>query len=92
MVIISINVKKIKKIPKFHYIHENSIIIEQWRKLLGNTKPERKYKPKKEIEVEVIVEYRDLQRDEVMKIGTRCNMKYGRALELESKGFVRCLE
>lgn len=88
----SFDVKKIKKIPKFHYIHENSIIIEQWRKLLGNTKPERKYKPKKEIEVEVIVEYRDLQRDEVMKIGTRCNMKYGRALELESKGFVRCLE
>lgn len=88
----SFDIKKIKKIPKFHYIHENSIIIEQWRKLLGNTKPERKYKPKKEIEVEVIVEYRDLQRDEVMKIGTRCNMKYGRALELESKGFVRCLE
>lgn len=88
----SFDVKKILKIPKFHYVHENSVIIEQWRNILGNTKPKNNYKPKAEIEVEVTVEYFDLQRNELMKIGTRCTMNFIRAMELQGIGYVRCLE
>ena len=88
----SFDVKKILKIPKFHYVHENSVIIEQWRSILGNTKPKNNYKPKAEIEVEVTVEYFDLKRNELMKIGTRCTMSFIRAMELQGVGYVRCLE
>jgi len=86
------DVKKILKIPKFDYNHDNAAIIKQWREVLGNTKPKGKYKPKQEIDVEVMVEYKDLQRDELMRIGTRCTMKSARAYELAGKGFVRFLE
>ena len=86
------DVKKLLKIPKFEYKHDNASIIKQWRKLLGDSTPKRDYKPKKEIMVEVTVEYRDLQLDETLKIGDRRKMKYMRALELVSKGFVRLLE
>lgn len=86
------DVNKILEIPKFDYIHNNAEIIKQWRGLLGDTKPKHDYKPKKDVLVEVIVEYKDLQRNELMKIGTKCSMKYPRALELQAKGFVRMLE
>lgn len=85
------DVKKIMKIPKFEYKHNNVEIIKQWRSLLGNTKPKHDYKPKKDVLVEVIVEYKDLQRNELMKIGKKCSMKYPRALELQAKGFVKIL-
>lgn len=86
------DVKKILNIPRFDYKHDNVSIVKQWRKLLGNTKPEHSYKPKKEVNVEVVVEYKDLQRDELMKIGTKCTMKCARAYELAGKGFVRLLD
>ncbi len=86
------DVRKLLKIPKFDYKHDNASIIKQWRKLLGDSTPKHEYKPKKEIMVEVTVEYRDLQLDETLKIGDRRKMKYVRALELVGKGFVRVLE
>ena len=84
--------KKILNIPKFEYKHDNASIIKQWRKLLGNSKPKHNYKPKTEVMVEAILEYRDLQLDEKLPIGARRKMKYARALELVGKGFVRLLE
>lgn len=86
------DVKKILKIPKFEYKHDNASIVKQWRDLLGNSKPTRKYKPKKEVEIETIKEYKDLQLGELMKIGTRRKMKYPRALELQNLGFIRIVE
>lgn len=86
------DVKKILKIPKFKYTHDNASIIQQWRDLLGDTKPTGKYKPKTEVRVEVIMEYRDLQREELMHPGFQCKMKYARALDLQSFGYVRLLE
>lgn len=85
------DVKKILDIPKFEYKHDNAGIIKQWRELLGNTKPKGGYKPKKEAEVEVIREYRDIQRDELMKLNSRFTAPYGRALELQNLGFVRII-
>ena len=86
------DVKKILKIPKFEYKHDNASIVKQWRDLLGNSKPTRKYKPKKEVEIETVKEYKDLQLGELMKIGTRRKMKYPRALELQNLGFIRIVE
>lgn len=85
------DVKKILDIPKFEYKHDNAGIIKQWRELLGNTKPKGGYKPKKEAEVEVIREYRDMQRGELMKLNSRFTAPYGRALELQNLGFVRII-
>ena len=86
------DVKKILKIPKFDYKHDNAEIVKQWRKLLGNSKPKSDYKPIKEVTVEVIREYRDMQLNELMKVKTRCKMKFIRALELQNLGFVRMVE
>lgn len=86
------DVKKILSVPKFNYEHDNEGIIKQWRELLGDTKPTGNYKPKPEVNVEVIVQYRDLQLDETLKIGTRRVMKFPRALELQGLGFVRILD
>lgn len=83
---------KLKDIPKFEYTYDNAKIIKQWRNLLGDSKPKHDYKPKKEVNVKVIKEYKDIQRNELMKPGTMCVMKYARALDLESVGFVRIIE
>ena len=84
-------IKQIVHIPQFKYKHDNEQIIQQWRKLLGDSKPKRNYKPKKSVQVLVVKEYRDMQREELMKPGTRCEMKYARALDLQGCGFVRIL-
>lgn len=86
------DVTKILKIPEFEYTHDNEKIIEQWRKILGNTKPKGGYKPKKEVDVIVTREYRDMQRDEIMKVGTRFTTKMARAYELYGLGFVKIVE
>lgn len=86
------DVKKILKVPKFTYRHYNDCIIEQWRKLLGDTTPQGGYKPKKTVKVKVTVQYKDLQRNELMKIGSIFEAKMVRALELQNLGFVRIIE
>lgn len=85
------DVKKILNLPKFEYRHDNAGIVKQWRELLGNTKPKGGYKPKKELEVEVIREYRDVQRGELMKLNSSFIAPYERALELQNLGFVRII-
>lgn len=85
------DVKQILNVPRVCYTHDNNEIIKQWRKLLGNTKPKGDYKPLKEVRVIVTSEYRDIQRNELMKLNTECSMPYARALELQSKGFVRII-
>lgn len=82
------DVEKILNVPKFEYKHDNKGIINQWRKLLGNTKPKQDYTPIKQIMVVVRREYYDLMLNETMKIGARRTIPYIRALELKSKGFV----
>ena len=86
------DVRKILKIPRFEYKHDNEEIIKQWRTILGNSKPTHDYKPRKEVEVETLIQYQDLQRDEMMMPGIRFKCKYARALDLQGIGFVRILE
>jgi hypothetical protein len=60
--------------------------------LLGDSKPKHDYKPKADIEVEVLVEYKDLQLNKLMTKGTKCVMKMPRAIELQGLGYVRCFD
>jgi len=85
------DVNKLLKVPKFTYQHDNASIIKQWREILGDTMPEMNYQPKKEVEVIVTVQYKDMQRDELMKIGDRFTVNMRRALELQGLGFVRIM-
>ena len=85
------DVKKILRIPKFEYHHDNAGIVKQWKKILGNSKPKHDYKPKKEVTVEVLMQYKDIQRDEMMLPRKRFNCKYARALDLQAMGFVRII-
>jgi hypothetical protein len=86
------DVKKILQIPEFEYLHDNEGIVGEWRGILGNTRPKGGYKPKKEVEVIVTKEYKDLQRGELMKIGTHFITKLARAYELQGLGFVKIID
>jgi hypothetical protein len=88
------DVKKILRIPRFKYEYDNQAIIEQWRELLGDTIPHRNYRfePKRDVVVEVTMQYRDLERNELMLPGKKCEMKYMRAIDLQNCGFVRIVE
>lgn len=83
------DVKKILKIPRFEYKSENTEIIKQWRKILGDSTPKGDYKVAENVAVCVIREYRDMQLNEILSRGDVRTMPYNRALELVSKGFVR---
>ena len=87
----SFDIKKILKIPNFKYKHNNEEIIKQWQEILGHTVPKGDYKPNKDMAVEVTKEYRDLQRNELMKPGMKCEMPMARALDLQNEGFVRII-
>jgi hypothetical protein len=82
---------KLLNVPKFTYWHDNERIINQWRDILGDTTPKLNYQPKKEVEVIVTVQYRDMQRDEMMKIGDKFTVNMRRALQLQGLGFVRIM-
>ena len=45
-----------------------------------------------DVTVEIIKEYKDIQRNELMKPKTKCTMKYARALELQVLGFVKIMD
>ena len=87
------DVSVLKSIPKFKYSQDVAKIKRQWKKLLGKTKPFKKYtyiEPQEE-EVEVIQYYKDLLLGKELPVGSRHKMAYERARELEEKGFVKVL-
>lgn len=84
--------KKILKVPKFKYKHDNTAIVKQWRKLLGDSTPKGDYKPQRSVWVVVRREYRDLQLNEVLSVKDKRIMPLGRALELQDKGFVEVIQ
>ena len=86
------DVRKLLKIPRFDYKHDNEGIIKQWREILGDTVPTHDYQPQKEVTVEVLTQYRDMRLDEIMTPKTRFNCTLARALDLQSFGFVRVIE
>lgn len=86
-----VDVEKIyKKIPKFEPVPcKNNEIIKKWRKVLGNTKPEHKYKADTEFVKVVIVEaYGDLELGKNMNPGEVVTMRRDRAIMLMNRGKV----
>ena len=86
-----VDVEKIyKKIPKFEPVPcKNNEIIKKWRKVLGNTKPEHKYKADTEFVKVVIVEaYGDLELGRNMNPGEVVTMRRDRAIMLMNRGKV----
>lgn len=86
-----IDVEKIYKcIPHFKALPcRNTELIEQWRKLLGNTTPTHSYDPGDGfIEVVALQNYNDLELQRYIPIGTKLKMRKERALALISANLV----
>lgn len=85
------DIKKILDIPKFEYKSDNTKIIKQWRKLLGDSKPQGDYKPADIVVVTCIREYKDMLLNEILRVDDVRTMQYSRAMELVEKGFVQII-
>ena len=86
-----IDVEKIYKcVPHFKALPcRNTELIEQWRKLLGNTTPTHSYDPGDGfIEVVALQNYNDLELQRYIPIGTKLKMRKERALALISANLV----
>lgn len=75
------------KIPKFEYKTDNKLEISQWREILGNTKPTRKYKPESTRKVLITRRYHDLALDRDLAAGETVEMAPSRAEMVVNAGF-----
>lgn len=78
---------KLQEIPQFNYTYNNGLIVSKWKKLLGNTKPTRAYKPQPIKMVEIIKQYKDIEINRILKVGEIIAMPEGRAEKVEAAGF-----
>ena len=81
--------RKLLNIPKFDYPYDNTSIIKQWRKVLGNTKPKHTYKPEELITVHITRPYFDTELRRNMNPGDIINVKQYRADLIINAGFGR---
>ena len=84
------DVKKLLNVPQFEYEYDNEPIINQWRELLGNTKPKGDYVIYKQKirPVRVISDYRDIELNMDLHSGDVLEMREERIYYLESMGLV----
>jgi len=86
------DVKRLLDVPTFTYDYDNDVIAKKWRKLLGNTKPTRSYKPPELVQTIVMIEeYQDLVLHRLLHKGERVSIPLDRAMLLEDKHFIRIL-
>lgn len=71
----------------FQYTYDNAKRIRQWKKILGNTKPKRKYKPTESINVRITKSYYDIVFNREMHAGERVTMTASRAMTVKAAGF-----
>ena len=81
------DINKLKNPPQFEYKRDNEKIVKQWRKLLGNTKPTKKYKPGKKVTVVCRKKYQDMTLGRLVEIGERIEVLAERAEQLINAGF-----
>lgn len=86
------DVKKLKKVPTFKYTYNNGVIVSQWKRILGNTKPEHTYKPQPMKLVKVIKLYKDIRLNRILKTGEKLMMPEDRAKSCAEAGFVEIEE
>lgn len=83
---VDMNVERFLNVPKVDVSFDNKPIIAKWRKVLGNTKPEHKYKPGQTATIRITNNYFDLLLNRNVKKGEILVMQIPRAMEIESKG------
>lgn len=81
------DVNRLLNIPKFEYHQDNAEIIKQWRKLLGNTKPEHSYKPEELTAIRITREYKDIMLGERIKPGRILKVPKQRAQNIIDLGY-----
>ena len=70
---------KLLNVPQFEYPYDNTAIIKQWRKVLGNTKPKHTYKPEDLVTVTITRAYYDTELKRNMAPGEVIRVKPYRA-------------
>lgn len=88
------DVKKLLKVPrKFKFTSNDEAIIDQWREILGDTKPEGGYEPYiPPFTVRALKEYRDIVLNRIVKKNEELYVDEARALDLERKGLCKIVE
>lgn len=81
------DVKKFYKIPKFEYTFDNEESIRKWRKLLGDTKPVRKYRPPEVVRLRCTHGYFDLQLQRKIGQGEEYLVTPDRASKIVGAGY-----
>lgn len=80
------SIKRILNVPNFTFKHDNKSIVNQWRKILGNTKPTKSYAPQEPVEVFITKTYSDTVLHTLIKTGQTITVPESRAKQLEAAG------
>lgn len=78
---------KLLNIPEFEYKRDNTKIVKQWRKVLGNTKPKHTYKPEQTVQIICTKTYKDLVLQRTIKEGEIVSMNTDRASRVCNAGY-----
>lgn len=78
---------KLLEVPEFDFKYNNAKIVKKWRKILGNTKPTRKYKPKESVTVRILKNYHDIVLNRLLKADETVEMPPNRADMVVNAGF-----
>ena len=85
----SFDVKKLLDVPEFEFKYDNYAIIKQWRDILGNTKPKKKYKPEKQVMIVCTHKYHDSNLARIVRIGEYLKVTEQRAAQICGAGYGR---
>lgn len=81
------DVKKFYKIPEFEYTFDNEESVRRWRKLLGDTKPVRKYSPPEVVRLRCTFGYFDMQLGRKIQPGEEYLVPPDRASKIVGAGY-----
>ena len=83
------DVKKLLDVPVFEFEYDNEAIINQWRKILGNTKPKGNYKPQALVKIAITRKYHDNVLNRIVNIGEYLEVTEERAAKICGAGYGR---
>ena len=73
------------KIPSFTFKYDNDTSVAMWRDILGDSTPQKSYKPDQVVTVRVLAEYDDIELDKHMSINEFAHMPIARAEYLQNE-------
>ena len=77
------------KIPQFRFKYDNDTLVDEWRDILGDSKPIKSYSPNQTATVRVTANYYDMELQKDMVVGEYAQMPLVRAEYLQDEhGFV----